>query len=152
MNAGALEGTISQEQQLTEQLLQVLEQEQAALIDDDTDALQKITPEKARLINAFVMARQQLRHDLAELGLATGEAGVHQWLKNQLNALSEQNRQAFLALQSRAQHINLTNGLLIQKLSARNQAALNVLLGPRASGLYGPDGQHRRSTPFGAVV
>ncbi len=133
---------LDQELQLSQQLLQVLEQEKLALMANDIDALSAVTPEKLRLASSFLAGRQRLQRERS----AHTQAG---------QAASQpehaQRHEKLLALQLAARQVNLTNGLMLQRLTARNQAALTVLRGPSAQGYYGPDGQGMNSSLFGVI-
>jgi flagellar biosynthesis/type III secretory pathway chaperone len=145
-------GYFEMELRLSAQLLQVLENEKTALVDNDIEALLRITPVKSSLVASFLTARQQLQRELAARGQPTDEASIGQWLRQQAPASGSQRREELHELQEAAKQINLTNGLLIQQLSARNQAALAALRGQQVPGLYGPDGQRRNSSLFGSVA
>ncbi len=132
------------------QLLQLLEKEKTVLAKNDVEALLAITPKKSKLVASFLTARQQLQRALAAQGLASDEVSIGQWLKNlRLPGIKRQLEQ-LTELQQSAQEVNLTNGLLIARLSSCNQAALAALRGPQTSGLYGPNGQ-RMHAAFGGV-
>ena len=92
-----------------------------------------------------------MQRALAAQGLASDELSIRHWLKNlRLPGIKRQLEQ-LTELQQSAQEINLTNGLLIARLSSRNQASLAALRGPQANGLYGPNGQQRMNAAFGGV-
>ena len=133
---------LDQELQLSQQLLQVLEQEKLALMANDIAALSAVTPEKLRLASSFLAGRQRLQRERS----AHTQAG-------QAPSQPEhaQRHEKLLALQLAARQVNLTNGLMLQRLTARNQAALTVLRGPSAQGYYGPDGQGMNSSLFGVI-
>ena len=135
---------LDQEFQLSQQLLQVLEQEKLALMANDIDALSAVTPEKLRLASSFLARRQLLLRERS----AHAQAGQAQSQPDNAQSASAQRREKLLALQQAARQANLTNGLMLQRLTARNQAALAVLLGPSAQGFYGPDGQGMNSSFF----
>jgi flagellar biosynthesis/type III secretory pathway chaperone len=125
-------GFFEQELRRWEQLLHVLEREKSALIDNDVDALLQITPEKSRLIATFLTARPQ-------------------WQPGQNASSSSPLAEMLQQRQLQARELNQTNGILMQRLSNQNQAALAVLRGQPAPSFYGPDGQRVNSTLFGSL-
>jgi flagellar biosynthesis/type III secretory pathway chaperone len=119
-----------------ELLLNLLEREKSALINNDVDALLQISPEKSMLVAAFLTSHHELQQD-----------------KNpENNGLSHHEKLKLQQLQNSAREINHTNGLMIQRLSIRNQSALDTLRGKRMDGFYGPNGQRIHSTLFGSVT
>jgi flagellar biosynthesis/type III secretory pathway chaperone len=153
MSASATVRTEFLEQELlrTEQLLQVLEKEKSALMANDIEALLAITPEKSRLVGLFLTARQQLQRQRAAQGAASDGDSLRKWLQPSPQSGTQPPQNRLASLQQAAQECNLTNGLLIQRLSARNQSALAVLRGPSTPGLYGPSGQGINSSLFGVT-
>ncbi len=135
---------LDQELLLSQQLLHLLEQEKVALMADDVEALMAITPEKSRLISSFLTGRQQLQRERAARAQVPSQP-------DHADKGVAQRREQLLALQQAAKQSNLTNGLMIQRLSARNQSALTVLRGQSAPGLYGPNGQGINSSLFGVT-
>lgn len=71
MNAtdAAIAHSLAQEHALALQLLEVLGQEEAALLDNDADALSQAAHGKSQLIASFVTLHQQLRRLLGQAGL-----------------------------------------------------------------------------------
>ena len=141
MSARLRSDFLEQELLRTQQLLRVLEKERSALMANDVEALLTITPEKSRLVGLFLTARQQLQRQRAAHGAASDEDSLRQWLQQGPQSGTQQPQNGLAALQQAARECNQTNGLLIQRLSARNQSALAVLRGPASAALYGPSGR-----------
>ena len=139
---------VAQELRLSHQLVAVLAQEQSALVHNDIDALLAATAEKSRVVQSVLAARRQLQRELAAQGEPSDEESVKRWLHAHRATELAQHRDRLLALQQAARQANVTNGLLIQRLWARNQAALTALHGQRNPDLYGADGQRKPSNQF----
>lgn len=119
----------------------LLETEQHTLIEGQTEQLLALADNKTKTVTRLTemgTARKQFqaKHDSAS------EAGnMEIWLKShaakELLVWSEIRK-----LAARAQHLNHTNGELIQVKLRHNQQALTVLHNAaQSASLYGPDGQ-----------
>lgn len=131
------------ERQAANNLLQLLKQEQAALVDADVERLSKLTEEKARIAARMAQLAKQRHGLLATAGFAPAESGMQEWLKSpHATAADHQSWNELLTLVQTANELNRVNGTLISQHMARNQAALNILQGNAESGgMYGPNGQ-----------
>ncbi len=149
MSAGAtpaepsLDPVLNEETRALRAFVGLLEDEQRALFDGNTDQLLAIAEEKNRASAQLSRLGLSRVHWLAARGFGSGRAAVTTWL-NQLAHESTQRVawQLLLELASRAQALNQENGALILSRMQHNQQALAVLLAAsdRAT-LYGPDGQ-----------
>ena len=121
-------------------LNQILEQEQAHLIQADINGLDSLIEEKNRIVarmTELASARHQL---LAAAGYAASDTGMQSWLDRK--GCHSDHWDALLSLAKSAREINRTNGLLINKHMTRNQQALDVLQGTApSSNFYGPNGR-----------
>lgn len=142
MNAtdAAIAQSLAQELALATQLHETMSREEAALLDNDADALSQAAHGKSQLIASFVTLHQQLRRLLGQAGLPEQDSSMASWVERQTDPARQQQWQQLLDCAQRAQELNRTNGLLIQRLSVRNQAALAALRGPGESALYGQGG------------
>ena len=136
---------LDQERQAMVDLNQILEQEQAHLIQADIDGLNGLVDEKNRIIARMTALANARHQSLAAAGCAANDAGMQDWLD--YKGCDSAHWTALLSLAKSAREINRTNGLLISKHMLRNQQALNVLHGTAPSGsFYGPDGQATTQT------
>ncbi|WP_019141197.1 flagella synthesis protein FlgN [Noviherbaspirillum massiliense] len=134
---------LSEEQQAARALLQLLQQEEACLVESDADGLAKLTGEKAQAV-ARMAELAARRYDLLEAaGFEGKEAGMEAWLEIAASGEAARNAWAdLLAVARSAKELNRTNGLMIGQQLARNQSALNILQGGgQGASLYGPNGQ-----------
>ncbi|PRD65325.1 flagella synthesis protein FlgN [Malikia granosa] len=154
MNAtdAAIAHSLAQEHALALQLLEVLGQEEAALLDNDADALSQAAHGKSQLIASFVTLHQQLRRLLGQAGLPEQDSSVAAWVAGQSDPALQAQWRELLDGAQRAQELNRTNGLLIQRLSVRNQAALATLRGPGEAELYGQRGLTGRRSHFKTIL
>jgi len=137
------------------QFYQILESEQAALIDSDVGRLMTLAQQKndkAAELTQLGEARSALVR--AATGLDNPLA-MNAWLKRydadgRLGAAKRW--EALLDLARRAKALNETNGLVINTRLAHNEQALSILMGANASStrIYGRDGQAYGSTPSGS--
>jgi flagella synthesis protein FlgN len=148
----AIAQSLAQEHALSAQLLEALGQEEAALLDNDADALSQAAHGKSQLIASFVLLHQQLRRLLGQAGLPEQDSSMASWIARQGDPVIQQQWLELLDGAQRAQELNRTNGLLIQRLSVRNQAALAALRGPGGSDLYGQGGLTGLRTPFRTIL
>jgi len=134
--------TLQEEYRLTQQLIELLKQEQAHLIKADIEGLMAVTEEKSRAASQMSELTNRRYRKLADAGFAPMEGGMRAWLENAAPIGDAANCwQELLKLARSAKSLNNTNGLLISKHMARNQKALNILQGNRCNNFYGPNGQ-----------
>ena len=126
-----------------DRFIEILQREQAALVHIDVHALMAITPEKlkqAELLNRLAQARVSA---LAALGVGGDRLEIEAWLKTQPADMTEA-WNTLLTNARAAQHLNQTNGGLIESQLKNNQQALNALVSAaNQSSVYGADGQPR---------
>jgi len=151
-NNSALQVFVEQQLPLSQRLLQALQSEEQALISNDIDALEQATHEKNLVVNLFLTGQQQLLRQLQQKGLPLTQDNLTVWLEVQPNKPSQEARAMAKTLQTAAQEINNSNGLLIQRLSSRAQAGLSALRGQRDAGLYSPSGKSGQASSFRVTV
>ncbi|MBC3830366.1 flagellar protein FlgN [Undibacterium amnicola] len=138
---------IHHEIDVMQSLAQLLEEEQLVLIDNESDKLEVITPNKNSLLSKVVELEKSRSQVLAQLGLSNDAVGMSQFLAmNSHNAELELAWKSLLAISSAAQEQNKNNGQLINRQLSKNQAALNVLQSGsahQAGSMYGADGQSK---------
>lgn len=119
-------------------LLNVLEQEEQALIDGEADLLPKLNALKmAQLqsLNNLVRARHD---DLLAAGLTSDHAGMDAWLAQQAKPEDATQWERLQAMEQQAQAMNQRIGSLIELRLNSTRQALNVLVQAATSqgGLY----------------
>lgn len=144
----SLSSLLSNELALIEQLEAVLQQEQACLLSDDVEALQDNTQTKSQLVTKLTIANQQRLAKLAENGQSKDQQSMKNWLEQFADEASKTLWEKLLTITQNTKALNNANGVLLNKLSARTQNALNFLEGhpSHTTTLYGPNGQNAISS------
>lgn len=143
---------LEREHSLASRLLEALQREEAALVGNDADALSQATHGKSQLIIEFMSLHQQLLRQLGQAGLPARDSSMATWISRQSDPSVQAQWRELLDFAERAQGLNRTNGLLIQRLSVRNQAALAALRGPAQAELYGQSGLSGLRSHFKTIL
>ncbi len=116
----------------------LLSSEQQSLLENDTDSLLTLSEAKTRAAGLLMDMSNSRRKSLLTNGIDTMETWIAQHAPGSQALWGD--IQKFAA---QAQHLNTTNGELIQSRMRYNQQALGVLYSSSksAAGIYGPDGQ-----------
>ena len=126
-------------------LCQLLESEQACLVESDIEGLLQLTGAKSERVDRLMDLAQQRADHLASIGLSGGGNGMSEWLAAHAGVQRAELTQLWdelVCLASNARSLNEINGKLITTRLSHNQAALSALqLSARAQNIYGPDGQ-----------
>lgn len=130
----------------------VLKQEQQALVNNNADELIAITPQKNELLTSIMGMENQRNLNLVSLGLSTDATGMQNLLKQATHAALTEHWDTLLLVSGEAQELNRTNGLLINRQMSRNQGVLNILQQDQAGAMYGADGQSKISTNTGRGI
>ncbi|MFT5532932.1 MAG: flagella synthesis protein FlgN [Burkholderiaceae bacterium] len=132
--------SLAEEQQVTRNLLQLLQQEQGKLIEASIAGLPELLQAKAIAV-AQLTALTKARHVLLDAaGFAASESGMRDWTAVHQPADTEW--PALVTLGAEAREMNRINGMLIGRHMMRNQTELNILQGKtQRNNLYGADGQ-----------
>lgn len=134
---------LAQEQAALDQFIELLQQEQAALVAADVDKLQPLSETKQQLSEQLNSLAQQRIALVQRAGHNADSAGVQAWLAKQPPATADTWKKLLASAQT-ARHLNQTNGQLIQTHLQHNQQALAVLMSAaNRSDVYGADGQPR---------
>lgn len=132
---------IQQELAALNRFVELLQQEQAALLTADVDKLLPLSQEKLDQANRINDLERQRATWLAQQGFSADAEGMERWLAA-APAGTTDTWKALLEAARLAQHLNQTNGKLILTHLQHNQQALNALLtAANHAGVYGPDGQ-----------
>ena len=128
-------------------LVTLLKAEQQALIDGNTEQLLALADSKTRAVQELSKLAAARKNDLLTHGVAIKTSGIAGWLQAHAPG-SLPVWQDIQQLVEQMQHLNRTNGTLIQTKLRHNQQALAVLLNVTnsAQGLYGADGQTHLSS------
>jgi flagellar biosynthesis protein FlgN len=116
----------------------LLTSEQQFLLNNDTESLLTLSEVKTQAANQLMEMASSRRKDLRISSTDTMEAWLSKQAPNSQTVWKD--IQKFAA---EAQHLNSTNGELINSRMRNNQQALSVLhnASKSAAGVYGPDGQ-----------
>ena len=120
----------------------LLKTEQQALIDGNTEQLLVLADSKSRAVHELSKLANARQNDLRVHSAEIKASGIAAWLQAHA-AGSLPVWQDIQQLVEQMQHLNQTNGTLIQTKLRHNQQALAVLLNAanNTHGLYGANGQ-----------
>jgi flagella synthesis protein FlgN len=126
----------------------LLDTEQQALLRGDIEPLLALSENKVRAAAELGRLAESRQSGLQALGAPMEAGGTEGWLKTNAAVLLPVWR-SIRHLAGETQHLNHTNGVLIQSRLRHNQQALAVLQSAahNAGGLYGPDGQPQLAAP-----
>jgi len=136
--------TFEQDAQLVIQLLKELQNEQAALIVSDIDAIEAIIDSRLVLLQQLSVAAKYRYDALAAHGFEPNENGMAKWLKVQGKPTLNKAWQTFQKSLVQAKEMNRLNGILISKHLNRNQQVLGQLQSNNQQAeVYGKNGQSK---------
>ncbi len=148
----SLHECLQEEMKAMTSLAELLEKEQAVLVNGKVEELAQITVNKVRILTDISALEKTRNKHLLGLGFAGDTVGMQSWLK-QVPAESETGQcwAALLAITTKANESNRTNGILINKHMNVTQSALKVLQqnDTAAGSFYGPSGHTTISTTSG---
>lgn len=138
-----LANSLSEEQKIASELLEVLQKEQDSLVAADVESLMNLTKDKARIASRMSDLAKQRYDVLAEAGFDASETGMQAWTDSAAATPAVRDAwKALLSLARSGKEHNRINGLLISQHMSSNQSALRVLYSHAQGGnFYGPDGQ-----------
>lgn len=143
---------VNDEAHITNKLLDTLAQEEQLLVMDDVDQLLDLAKVKSQVVGDFATASQKRYALLTSMGYAPEDSSMQLFLAKHDNGQLLQAWKNFLMLVAAAKEKNRINGILLHKLSSRNQLALDVVQGRKATTLYGPNGQKNSQSSFRTIV
>jgi flagellar biosynthesis/type III secretory pathway chaperone len=153
-NENSIELVLNKEVDMMRAFAQLLENEQAILVNNQIDQLETITPDKNRLLNEIFSLEKQRNQILiaqgysGDLGGMTGFLSAHAEAKHVAASWN-----TLIEVSTKAQENNRTNGLLISRQMNKNQSALNILQhNNQAVSTYGSDGQSKLNTTSGRGI
>ena len=119
--------------------LEILQQEQAALVEGKIERLEALASDKTRLVAQLAELAARRNRYLASRGLGPDLKGMETSLAD---AKAAAIWRELLQLAQTVQQLNQTNGAIIDTRLQHNRQALAALLGAAGSAsLYGPQGQ-----------
>lgn len=123
--------------------IEILQKEQAALVDTDVDRLAAISQEKSGQAEKLMQLGRQRVEALAHIGIASDAASVEAWIGGQPREVQAA-WQALLESARAAQHLNQVNGKMVETQLQQTQRALQTLTNAaNPTSVYGADGQTR---------
>lgn len=122
--------------------IRLLETEQQALLNEQTEQIHTLADNKTQMVQELTKLVNARRNYMLTLGIKIESGSMESWLQTH-TALNLSAWHEIQQLATHAQHMNRTNGELIQVKMRHNQQALTMLHNAThsATGLYGPDGQ-----------
>lgn len=142
LNAVTFRTLSVEEAKVVTEFIQVLRQEQEALVAGQADLIAPLAEQKTGFCQRLDRFARQRLMLISASGIMPG-ASLNAWLSQQ-GADVRSAWDTLLGLAQEAQNLNRQNGQIIANLMQTNSQTLNVLLAAanRAS-LYGPDGHPR---------
>lgn len=129
------------EHQAIADLLDLMKQEQACLIDANVEGIKQLTEQKTKLVQVAAELAKQRHAALEKAGFNGTEASMPAWLASIQQQDIAQAWQELLNITRNAKEINRLNGILINKQLANTQNALQTLHTPtHGTNFYGPSG------------
>ncbi|HTJ91837.1 MAG TPA: flagellar protein FlgN [Pararobbsia sp.] len=137
----ALLDALNEELNAVEAFTEVLEQEEAALIDGNLMAvLPGIVERKTDLTEKLSVFGKQREAALSDMGLPANRDGMNSAIGDNDSLASAWRK--LLTSAERARARNVTNGLLIKtRMDYNHQALIALRLAAGAPAIYGPDGR-----------
>ncbi len=122
--------------------IRLLETEQQALLNEQTEQIQTLADSKTQMVQELTKLVNARRNGMLARGIKFEPGSMQTWLQTH-TAINLPTWQEIQQMATHAQHMNRTNGELIQVKMRHNQHTLTMLHNAThsANGLYGPDGQ-----------
>jgi len=135
---------LNAERDALREFVKLLETEQQALIDGQTEQLLSLADSKTQVVQALSKLADARKNDQRIHSAEIQASGIVAWIQAQATD-SLPVWQDIQQLVEQMQYVNRINGTLIQTKLRHNQQALAVLLNTAKSsyGLYGADGMTR---------
>jgi len=135
---------LDQERNRVRAFLQLLETEQAALVDGDHDRLLAFTEQKATHILELRRYADNRSRLLTSYGLRPDKDGMSAWIEQHADASTRRIWEEIKTLAAQVHATNEINGVLVETRLKNNQASIAALqAAARNTGVYGPDGGPR---------
>jgi flagella synthesis protein FlgN len=136
---------LEQERDRVREFLELLQQEQAALVAGDHDELMAFTEQKAARILDLRRVSDTRSRLLASHGLRADKDGMSAWIERSNDEPIRRLWDEIKSLAAEVRAANEINGALVAARLKHNQAAIAALQSAARSGtgVYGPDGGTR---------
>ena len=136
---------LEQERERVREFLELLEQEQAALVAGDHDDLMAFTEQKAARILDLRRISDARSHLLASHGLRADKDGMSAWIERHGDEPIRRLWDEIRTLAAQVRAANEINGALVSARLKHNQASIAALqtAARNGCGVYGPDGGTR---------
>jgi len=132
--------SVTDDLQLMQELLELLHQEETALLADNFIEIEDL----ARLKSDVILKLQQSNVDrlsaFSNINQNQPTDSFVSWLNNQKDQSLANVWAELMLLTGKAKEINTTNGLLLNQLVIRNQRLLSFFKSDSQENLYGPNG------------
>lgn len=141
-DAARISARISEEYKLFREFQSALQLEQAALIQGEPDELLPLAARKAEIFQQLSSFGAERERQLASAGFENSAAGMRAWFDAVgADTATREKWQELLELAREAEHLNQSNGKLIETHLRHNQQALAVLhAAANPASLYGRNG------------
>lgn len=132
---------LAQEAKLLGRFVELLEQEQKALVDGANEALPDLAAQKTQMSEQLISHEQDRARVQSQAGIGADKGKIAVWLTaTSPEAAGEW--ESFLELVARAKALNELNGRLITERLNNNQQAIHALMAAaNRTATYGPKGQ-----------
>ncbi len=135
---------LAQERSRVREFLQLLENEQAALVAGDHDQLMAFTEQKAARILELRRYSENRSRLLATYGLRPDRDGMSAWIEQHADESTRRIWDEIKSLAAQVHATNEINGVLVEARLKSNQAAIAALqAAANSSSVYGPEGGTR---------
>ena len=145
----SIKASIDFEYECMQFMLQLLQQEESALIEDHFDLIEELTALKNNIV-AQLQSSAEKRFELFEQ-IQDGTQSFTEWLNEENHQELYNSWTKLMKVTSQAKEINSTNGLILNQLAVRNQRFLSFLKGENDASLYGPDGLNMTNS-LGSII
>jgi flagella synthesis protein FlgN len=144
-NPAPYAAVLEQERDRVREFLELLQQEQAALVAGDHDELMAFTEQKAARILDLRRVSDARSRLLASHGLRADRDGMSTWIEQHGDEPIRRLWDDIKSLAAQVRAANEINGALVAARLKHNQAAIAALQSAArsGSGVYGPDGATR---------
>jgi flagella synthesis protein FlgN len=144
-NSAQYGSVLEQERDRVREFLELLQQEQAALVAGDHDELLAFTEQKAARILELRRVADARSRLLASHGLRADKDGMSAWIERFGDEPARRLWDEIKSLAAQVRAANDINGALVAARLKHNQAAIAALQSAArsGSGVYGPDGATR---------
>ena len=135
---------LAHERARVREFLELLEQEQSALVAGDHDQLMAFTEQKAARVLELRRYSENRSRLLASYGLRPDRDGMSAWIEEHADETTRKIWDEIKSLAAQVHATNEINGVLVEARLKSNQAAIAALqAAANSSSVYGPEGATR---------